>query len=319
MEHPLYQHVACPLCGAQQTRLKFPATPNWKAQPSFQSFCCTNSYLAYHGDIVECLECGLLYNNQQPTPEALLRMYQQVEDPRYVQEERGRDYTFKKSLRQLHKYSQPPGTLLDVGCYTGVFMAIAAAAGWDVCGVELSDWAADIARANGIGQVYQGQIHDLPLPAHSLNVITMWDVIEHLADPGRVLDQAANLLQPGGVLAFSTYFMDSLPARILGTRYPFLMDMHIVHFSRNTLRRILREHGYELLGILPHDRVITVPYFLEKLAALVPYGKRFFTMLQQQRWLQKRFITIPFSGLANIFARLTISAGSESRPQSGRL
>jgi 2-polyprenyl-3-methyl-5-hydroxy-6-metoxy-1,4-benzoquinol methylase len=88
--------------------------------------------------------------------------------------------------------------MLDVGCYTGVFMKVAAAGGWDVEGVELSSWAAGIARESGFEKVYEKPLEQLALPGEGFDVITLWDVMEHLSHPAEMLKNVFRLLKPGG-------------------------------------------------------------------------------------------------------------------------
>jgi len=305
LRHPLIKYVNCPLCGVDNYILRYPGTipPSRACEKNADDFRCTSHKLSEHGDIVQCSECGMVYNNPQPDPEELLHIYKEVEDPLYLEESKAREYTFKRSLDQLHHFIKPPGTLLDVGCYTGAFMQVAEAEGWEVSGVEISTWAAEIARKTQKGPVYEVPLDQLSLPAASFDVITFWDVMEHLPYPTAFLQDTANLLKPGGILAFSTHMVDSLAVRLLGTRYPFFMDMHLVHFSRATAKRILEEHGYELLHIYTHHRILRMGYFLEKLSAKVPIGRSFFNWLSRKKWISNRFIRIGFLGLVNIFAR----------------
>ena len=170
-------------------------------------------------------------------------------------------------------------------------MEVAAAHGWDVYGTELSSWAADIARQSGAGQVFEGTLEQIPYTANSFDCITLWDVIEHVSSPLEFLTHTAILIKTGGVLALSTYLIDSLPVRMLGTHYPFFMEMHLIHFSQKTLRRMLAQCRYEIVEIIPHQRVIAVAYFVEKLYSLLPFGRRFCQpfLTQTQKWCQGRF------------------------------
>lgn len=294
-------HVKCPLCEADDYTIRYPATTS--GEKSSEYFRCTSHHLAEHGDIVRCNRCGMVYNNPQPEAGKLLNIYKEVEDPLYLEEQKAREQTFKHSLKGLHIVTQPPGRLLDVGCYTGAFMEVARAAGWEVTGVELSHWAADIAAKTGVGLVYEGLLENLSLPKESFDVITFWDVMEHLAQPVLFLHEVGRLLKPGGIIGFSTHMVDSWAVRLLGKKYPFFMDMHLVHFSRDTVKRILAEQGYELLDISRHQRILGTGYFLEKLAAKAPVGKSFLKWLSKKKWLADRFIRFNFLGLVNIVAR----------------
>ncbi|MCP5103392.1 MAG: class I SAM-dependent methyltransferase [bacterium] len=299
--------VKCPLCGADDYRVRYPSRRarglgGDKSKISMEYFRCTSHHLAEHGDIVKCNRCGMVYTNPQPDPGKLLNIYREVEDPLYLEETTARDHTFKRSLEQMHRFARPPGKLLDVGCYTGAFMETAKNAGWDVSGAELSNWAAEIAGQTGTGPVYQVPLNQLPVSPGSFDAVTFWDVMEHLSQPAAFLQDAARLLKPGGIIGFSTHMVDSGAVRLLGTRYPFFMDMHLVHFSRTTITRILEEQGYELLRIAPHHRILRSGYFLEKLAVKMPAGGSFVRKLSKKKWVSQRFIRIGFLGLVNIFA-----------------
>jgi 2-polyprenyl-3-methyl-5-hydroxy-6-metoxy-1,4-benzoquinol methylase len=268
---------------------------------------CTSHDLSQHGDIVQCRQCGMVYNNPQPDPDTLLRIYKQVEDPLYLEETGAREQTFKRSIDQLHRFIQPPGKLLDVGCYTGVFMKTAAAEGWEVEGVELSSWAANIARESSVGTIYETPLDQLSVPGESFDVITLWDVIEHLTHPKDMLKNVNHLLKPGGIAAFSTHMTDSLAVRLMGTRYPFFMEMHVTHFSRATAVRMLEEQGFELLKIKSHPRILRTGYFLEKLYHKIKIQPvhSLVKWMAKKRWVSNRFIRVGLLGLVNIFARKT--------------
>jgi SAM-dependent methyltransferase len=297
--------VDCPLCGSLDFTLRYPASKGAREIMTVEDFRCTSPYLSRHGDIVQCNCCHLFFNNPQLDPEQVLGVYRIVEDPIYQEETAAREQTFARSLRQLQKLAAPPGKLLDVGCYTGVFIKLAAKEGWTVTGVELSTWAAAIARQDGYGQVHSLALDETDLEPMSFDVITLWDVIEHLSHPAAMLKNVHQLLKPGGVIAISTYFVDSFAARLLGSRYPFFMDMHLVHFSRPTLNRILSECGFEVLTYRRHFRILRLGYFLNKLEnrtrSLIL--KKKYRWLSNRKFLRNRFIVIGSSGLANVFAR----------------
>jgi 2-polyprenyl-3-methyl-5-hydroxy-6-metoxy-1,4-benzoquinol methylase len=304
---PEWVRVSCPLCGSPDSRLRYPASEEKGESITAERFRCTSTSLSRHGDIVQCNRCHLVFSNPQLQPERVLDIYRAVEDPLYREESSARERTFARSLLQLQDLAKPPGRLLDVGCYTGVFMKVAATAGWKVTGVELSAWAAAIALREGHGQVHASALEDAGLEAASFDVITLWDVLEHLGRPAAMLENVRRLLKPGGIVAVSTHRVDSLAARLLGGRYPFFMDMHLVHFSRSTLERMLRACGFEVLACRRHVRVLRLGYFLDRLEARARFWplRKLFAWLARRRFLRERFIAIGFLGLANVFARKT--------------
>ncbi len=300
-----YISVNCPLCGSPDFSLRYPASKGVRETMTAEHFRCTSSYLSRHGDIVQCNRCHLIFSNPQLDPKQVLEIYRAVEDPLYLEEQAARERTFTRSLRQLQHVAAPPGRLLDVGCYTGVFMKLAARSGWSVSGVELSAWAAAIANHGGYGQVYCKTLETCALEPISFNVVSLWDVIEHLSHPAALLKDIHGLLKPGGIVAISTHLVDSLAARLLGSRYPFFMDMHVVHFSKPTLNRLLNECGFEVLVWRRHVRVLRLGYFLDKLEKRVRLAPLKSTLhwLGRRKPLRRLFITVGSLGLANVFAR----------------
>ncbi|HMT19939.1 MAG TPA: class I SAM-dependent methyltransferase, partial [Promineifilum sp.] len=226
--------VNCNLCGRDEYRVRYPATAEGDAL-RVEAFRCTHSGYGHHPQIVECCHCGLVYANPRWPAEFVLEAYTAVEDETYVQERLGREMTFRNHLRRLEGVVGPPDgrRLLDVGAYIGVFVEVAATAGWQAMGVEPSEWAAAEAQRRGL-DVRVGTMDSVGLPDTSLDVVTLWDVIEHVVDPAAELERARRLLRPGGWLVVHTMDIDAPIARLMGPRWPWLMDMHLYYFSGRT-------------------------------------------------------------------------------------
>ncbi len=193
------------LCGRDEHRVRFPATAESDAL-HVDAFRCTHAGYGHHPQIVECCHCGLVYANPRWPTGTVLDAYTAVEDETYVEERHGRELTFRHHLRQVERIVGPADgrALLDVGAYIGVFVEVAAAAGWRAQGVEPSAWASAEARRRGLA-VHAGTLESAALPPESFDGVTMWDVIEHLSDPAAELERyARRLLRPGGWLVVHT-------------------------------------------------------------------------------------------------------------------
>lgn len=141
-------------------------------------------------------------------------------------------------------------TLLEVGCAYGLFAARALARGWDVSAMDVS--AAGVAHtAARLGiDVHRGLLDDAPFAAASFDVVVAWDVIEHVPDPAVFLSRVHELLRPGGTVALSLPNVDSLPARLLRTRWWTLRpDEHIWHLAPRTLTRALQDAGFVRVAV----------------------------------------------------------------------
>jgi len=265
------EHVYCNLCGADDAVMRYPSTIEAGKNGDWRAFRCTHSGYGRHHAIVQCQQCGLVYTDPRPGGADIIETYQAVEDPLYVEEREGRVLTFEHHLKPLEQLTGPPDgrLLLDVGAYTGVFVEIAARHGWDAWGVEPSRWAVEQARARGL-QMVQGTLETVELSEETFDVVTVWDVIEHVTDPRGTLEQAHHLLKPGGLLVVHTIDIESPFARLMGARWPWLMEMHIYYFSRRTLRAMLEACGFRVLSDRPQGRYLRLGYLMNRVGALFP-------------------------------------------------
>lgn len=263
------EFIPCNLCGRTDSRVRYPATIPYGDLPADRSaYLCTSAGYGLHHTIVQCRQCGLVYTNPRWLGGEILHSYEAVEDPLYLQEREGRVLTFQHHLQPLQTITGPPAgrRLLDVGCYTGIFVEIAAAAGWDAWGVDPSSWAVAETHKAGL-QVVEGTLEMAGFPDAHFDVITMWDVIEHVGDPAAELRRAYRLLRPGGTLVVHTMDIDSPFARLMGHRWPWLMEMHIFFFSQDTLCQMVEQVGYRVLHCLPQGRYTRLGYLATRVRA----------------------------------------------------
>ena len=149
-----------------------------------------------------CGECGLLF--VWPLPDGNLEIYSEDyfagarDGFGYVDYDRDKsamEDTFESYLDLLAGRHPQLGDLLDVGAATGFFLDLARRRGWKTCGVEPSKYASLVASQKNL-TVHCGVLEELNLPDASFDVVTMWDVIEHVNDPSESLKAACRLLRP---------------------------------------------------------------------------------------------------------------------------
>lgn len=263
--------VICNLCGRDDYKVLFPATMTAN-DLKVDAFSCTNPGYGHHAQVVKCNHCGHTYANPRWSGDEILDAYTAVEDETYVEERIGRELTFTKHLQAMEKHTGAGNgrSLLDVGAYIGVFVEVAQKAGWDACGVEPSEWAATVARKNGLNIIHGTQ--DAPeLEGKKFDVVTMWDVIEHVPDPSGEMAKAYHLLNPGGWVVLHTMDIDSMMAKVMGGRWPWLMDMHIHYFSQKTMAEMLRRNGFEVVWSGAQGRYLRLNYLVSRVNAINQY------------------------------------------------
>lgn len=298
--------VKCNLCGGDEWLVRYPATMNGSGL-SVEVFRCTSPSYGQHAQIVQCRHCGLVYANPRWSDEELMAAYTAVEDHTYLSEREGRILTFRKHLEALERYTGPADgrSLLDIGAYIGVFVETAQAAGWDAWGVEPSEWAAAEARKRGLNVITGAQ--DAPvLQGRQFDVVTMWDVIEHVDDPATELARAYQLLRPGGWLVLHTMDVDSAAARIMGRRWPWLMDMHLYYFSQATLAQMLVQQGFEVVWSGAQGRYLRLGYLASRVQAWNQTLGRLTAKLVKGLGLGEIAIPVNFGDLFTVYARKPI-------------
>jgi SAM-dependent methyltransferase len=147
--------------------------------------------------------------------------------------------------------------LLDVGCASGHFLLAASQSGFDVNGIDVSHAAIEMLRSRFDFPARAGDPSQLPLePVH--DAITLWETLEHLADPRPTLEHLKLGLRPGGRLFVGTGDNQSALARTLGSRWWYLTPPdHVIVYNQAALTRVLADCGYRIQAWhrVSHQRV----------------------------------------------------------------
>lgn len=299
------EFVHCNLCGSSDSLLLYPSTIDPVSDvEDYSAFQCTSTGYGKHHAIVKCRQCGLVYANPRNNSTDVLKKYIKVEDPLYFEERQGRVITFEKHLRPLHYFTGPPDgrTLLDIGAHIGVFVEVANKAGWKAMGIEPSHWSVEIAKKFGI-ELIEGTLASSNLPDNHFDVVTLWDVIEHLSDPKAELEQVFRVLKPGGWVVIHTMNIESLFARLMGSKWPWLMEMHLYYFSVQTIRCMLETIHFQWKTSQPQGRYLRLGYLVSRLR---PYSYKLMAILDKLiktvHW-EHRPVAINLGDLMTVYAQ----------------
>ena len=151
---------------------------------------------------------------------------------------------------RLRALGKPRGRLLDLGSGEGHFARRAAARGWDVVALDYIPEGATRSKAalRGLGHVVRASGSQLPLAAGTVEVVTAWDVLEHLPVPEDTLREAARVLRSGGLLAVSTPNPHALSVRRRGNdSIQFKDETHISIRSRGAWEQAFEQAGFSVL------------------------------------------------------------------------
>jgi SAM-dependent methyltransferase len=197
-------------------------------------------------EVRRCGDCRSLY--AATTPDSAAESYADyyhegnLEVPPIVRRRLAEIVETLESFRATNRW-------LDVGCGAGALLDAAANAGWHASGTEVAPEAVDRLAARG-RTVFEGDLAELPLAQDAYDVVSLVEVIEHVADPLAVMRRVEELLRPGGVAFITTPHGRGISARLLGTRWTFVCPPeHLQLFSRAGLGVLLRRSGLHLARI----------------------------------------------------------------------
>ena len=195
-------------------------------------------------DIYQCAKCGLGFT--YPQPEALEEQYDSSYFDLYRRRHAFRVKRGDKRLRRI-ELLKAPGRLLDVGCSLGYFVEAANARGWQACGVEISPYAAEEARALGL-EVKTGALEQAGYPDGSFDCVTMWDVLEHVPDPTKHMLEIRRILAPGGMVVVGTPNLAHIAFRRKRKHWRHLKPReHIFYFNQSSMMRLFEKTGFDVI------------------------------------------------------------------------
>jgi 2-polyprenyl-3-methyl-5-hydroxy-6-metoxy-1,4-benzoquinol methylase len=246
MESPI-TYTSCPACGSLSIRHILTARDHTVSLRDFE--------------IWECGQCSLRFTQHVPAAEDIGPYYRSENYISHTDTQKGlvnrlyhmvRRRTLKSKQHLIESTSaKKTGKLLDIGAGTGAFLHHMKQSGWEVTGLEPDPEA----RARALKQ-YELTIlptNDLwRLPPGSMDIITMWHVLEHVHRLHDYLEQLKKLLKPGGFIFIAVPNYTSGDAEKYGSYWAaYDVPRHLYHFSPKSMKQLVQKHGLKLEGIQP--------------------------------------------------------------------
>ena len=240
--------ASCPLCGAEQPRLRY--------RCSDRLFRTTDKQFT----VVECGACRVLYLSPQPSTEELARSYPEGYwwgASRQGGIARRLEGLYRRTVLRDHvafvtRVVGPPparilpARILDVGCGTGDLLAALRQRGYSCMGMDHSLAALATAHTQGVPALL-GDYHAAPLAPESFDAVSMFHFLEHVPDPGCALRFAHRLLRPSARLIVQVPNAASWQSAALGARWSGLdVPRHLVDFRKCDLERLIEQAGFRI-------------------------------------------------------------------------
>ncbi len=211
-----------------------------------------NTSLNGEYQVVKCNNCGLIYQNPRPTVNSLPFIYPSDYDQYTFNTTKGFQkhielYGLKKRFKLISIYKEE-GNLLDIGCSTGDFIEyVSSIAGWTCMGIEPSTVAYNMSNIKKF--IYNGYVTDFiqKYPDARFDVVTLWNVIEHLHSPTHELTKIYNLLRENGIIVITTPNVNSFAANLFKKYWiGYELPRHLYIFSEKTLSILLQKVGFRV-------------------------------------------------------------------------
>ena len=208
-----------------------------------------------HQRIGHCRACG---HRWMRTSEA---EQQQIEQSVYTDGYAGyrSDPVFEQAIRSLLDQEIAPrlpqeARILDVGCGAGDFLIAAKERGFRPLGIDVSEDGARLCREKGL-EALAGDFLTEDFGT-KFDAVTMWDVIEHLRDPGAFFERTLDVLRPGGLLIGKVPAFGGISVGF-SKRVPRLAGMllgapdHVQYFTPRSLGALLQRAGFAVEWLRP--------------------------------------------------------------------
>lgn len=219
-------------------------------------------------EIVRCRSCGFLF--RPALPNDLSGMYgedyyrskgkeeaQWAGSGDYIADKDRLLRTFDEHIGDLERL-HAPGRLLDIGCAAGFLLEAARRRGWQVTGIDISDYAARYARETFHLDVRIGSVEQLVFPEGAFDAITAFEYIEHVPDPVATLKAVRPWLSRQGVLVLTTPNAGGWQAKHDPEQFDGFREWrHLTYFSRQTMKRLLAMTGFAPIEIRTDLSIVT--------------------------------------------------------------
>lgn len=255
MDSP-FEYRNCPNCGQNDFEVLFES--NMK-DGDFRETVATVYMIpgGKYGRHVKCRSCHLIYVNPIEKASKIKEGYFQMTsiDASIIRESR---LSATESQVGLIKQYKNGTCLLDIGCGEGFFLFNASKAGYTAKGIELSQDAVAYARREFGLDVEAKPLEEMQLPENYFDVVTVWQVLEHVPFPLMILKEVHRVLNPGGMLVITTPDIGGIPAKIFRRKWWNIRKLHINQFTTKTLTNILKNAGFKNISSVSYKESISL-------------------------------------------------------------
>lgn len=231
---------------------------------------------------MQCSKCNLVFVFPLPSAEQQKKWYDDSYEKGvykiFSESENLRKMVNKKRFEDISKFNTQ-GKLLDVGTSTGIFLDIAESHGLETYGVELSSESFE--KIKSTHKVFNNTLEKVNFQENFFDVITMFDVIEHLIDPNSSIKEISRIIKSEGLLIISTPDISCWHSKIMGKKWAAISPTeHLNYFSPKSIKFLLEKHGFTIIELRKDLKNFTLQGVFDMASFYSPKIYKFFTVFK---------------------------------------
>jgi 2-polyprenyl-3-methyl-5-hydroxy-6-metoxy-1,4-benzoquinol methylase len=224
-----------------------------------------------------CKNCGLMQLAPRYPASVLEEAYAYSDSSEFSNPSIYRARTFKRAIDKISHLLPPKDShVLDVGCGSGEFVQVMKSIGYKAIGLEPNKKLSEIIRKKFNVTVLTGTLENIEI-SDKFEIITMWDVLEHVNSPKKTLMRVSNMMAKSrsqdstessrnyrSILILNLPMIDTFPAKFLRKFWPFYLEVHLFYFTLESIEKYTTELGLELISTKRFWQTLTLRYLINR-------------------------------------------------------
>lgn len=284
----------CPICNSPYTSIIL--GNNIEFSDRFNNLRCSQEISAGNPTLMKCYICGHIFVHGDEWPKNTDNSYHEVEDSLYLQFASVKKKTFRYLYNYLQKFNEKSSTLfeevLEIGSYAGMFLDELKSHSIYAIGIEPSRWGYEkcvMKKHNVINLSFEDYFKNYS-PQNQFSLITSWDVLEHVESPREFIKNASIALKKEGYFVFSTLDVENWFPKLMGSKWPWYMPMHLHYFNNRTIQSMLADNKFEFVEKQAYRSYASLRYAGTRLMSSIGFSKSACDLIG--KFIPK--VTIPF-------------------------
>lgn len=203
-----------------------------------------------------------------------------------------------KRLRFISNFTHKK-TLLDVGCGLGIFLKIAKSSEYEVAGNDISSYAKNYVSKKNKIDFYLGPIDTLTLPKNTFDIVTAWDVLEHIPQVNLAFKSIHRSLKKGGYLILTTPDINSWDAKMMRSFWYGYQKIpeHLLFFSTDSIKNVLEKNGFKVIKIRGWGFERNLQFILTKASIYIPHIDKLLLPILKILNIENKSIYLPLTDM----------------------